>query len=163
MDQSSISIDHCSWPPFLFFNASCSLQHWFSYEKASWKVFGYALLEWQPFTTRHQIYHHESKISSNRRKSSLYIKRKSPQWSPDNIQGYRIHLSGYRWKSASWYDRIKTWKVPLYHYIPFDLEIGKADLEGISPLDYNSDSKAINSIKGLFSKLKQLKLELFDL
>ena len=60
-------------------------------------------------------------------------------------------------------NRIKSWKIPLYHSIPFDLEIGKADLKGISPLDYNSNSKAINSIKGLFSKLKQLKLELFDL
>ena len=60
-------------------------------------------------------------------------------------------------------DRIKTWNVPLYHSIPFDPEIGKADLDGISPLDYNSNSKAINSINGLFNKLKQLKLELFDL
>ena len=60
-------------------------------------------------------------------------------------------------------DRIKAWEVPLYHSIPFDLEIGKADLDGISPLDFNSNSKAINSIKTLFSKMKQLKLELFDL
>jgi CO dehydrogenase maturation factor len=60
-------------------------------------------------------------------------------------------------------DRIKSWKVPLYYSIPFDLEIGKADLNGVSPLDFNSNSKALNSIKGLFEKLKQLKLELFDL
>ncbi len=60
-------------------------------------------------------------------------------------------------------DRIKSWEIPLYHSIPFDLEIGKADLKGISPLDSNPNSKAINSIKALYSKIKQLKLELFDL
>ena len=60
-------------------------------------------------------------------------------------------------------DRIKSWKVPLYHSIPFDLEIGKADLNGISPLDFDSNSRAVNSIKSLFTKLKQLKLDLFDL
>jgi len=60
-------------------------------------------------------------------------------------------------------DRIKTWEIPLYHSIPFDLEIGKADLKGISPLDYNNKSEAIQSIQKLFDKLKKLKLELFDL
>ena len=60
-------------------------------------------------------------------------------------------------------DRIRDWKVPLYHSIPFDPEIGKADLNGTSPLDFNSDSKAIGAIKKLFGKLKQLKIELFDL
>ncbi|NVM46061.1 MAG: AAA family ATPase [Candidatus Lokiarchaeota archaeon] len=60
-------------------------------------------------------------------------------------------------------DRIKSWKVPLYHSVPYDLEIGKADLEGISPIDFNPNSKAINSVKSLYSKLKKLKLELFDL
>jgi CO dehydrogenase nickel-insertion accessory protein CooC1 len=60
-------------------------------------------------------------------------------------------------------DRIKSWEIPLYHSIPFDLEIGKADLNGTSPLDSNPHSKAINSIKALFTKMKQLKLELFDL
>ena len=60
-------------------------------------------------------------------------------------------------------DRIKSWEIPLYHSIPFDLEVGKADLKGISPLDYNPNSKAINAIKALFGKMKRLKLELFDL
>ncbi len=60
-------------------------------------------------------------------------------------------------------DRIRDWKVPLYHSIPFDPEIGKADLNGTSPLDFNPDSKAIGAIKKLFGKLKQLKIDLFDL
>ncbi|TKJ22916.1 MAG: hypothetical protein CEE42_12400 [Promethearchaeota archaeon Loki_b31] len=60
-------------------------------------------------------------------------------------------------------DRIRDWKVPLYHSIPFDSEIGKADLNGTSPLDFNPNSKAIGAIKKLFGKLKQLKIELFDL
>ncbi|MHA1508790.1 MAG: nucleotide-binding protein [Promethearchaeota archaeon] len=59
--------------------------------------------------------------------------------------------------------RIKTWEIPLYHSIPFDLEIGKADLNGNSPLDQNSQSEAIQSIRRLYDKLKKLKLELFDL
>ena len=60
-------------------------------------------------------------------------------------------------------ERIKSWKIPLYHSIPFDLEIGKADLKGISPLDHNNKSEAIQSIRRLYDKLKNLKLELFDL
>ncbi|MBY9009194.1 MAG: AAA family ATPase [Candidatus Lokiarchaeota archaeon] len=60
-------------------------------------------------------------------------------------------------------DRIKGWKIPLYHSIPYDLEIGKADLKGTSPLDYNNESEAIRSIGRLYDKLKKLKLELFDL
>jgi CO dehydrogenase maturation factor len=60
-------------------------------------------------------------------------------------------------------DRIRDWKVPLYHSIPFDSEIGKADLNGSSPLDFNPNSKAIGAIKKLFEKLKKLKIELFDL
>jgi CO dehydrogenase maturation factor len=59
--------------------------------------------------------------------------------------------------------KIKDWAVPLYHSIPFDSEIGEADLRGDSPIDYNSNSKAILSIKSLFHKLKKLKAELFDL
>ncbi|MFX0105108.1 MAG: AAA family ATPase [Candidatus Hodarchaeota archaeon] len=59
--------------------------------------------------------------------------------------------------------KIKDWEVPLYHWIPFDSEIGKADLEGRSPIDYNSNSEAILSIKLLYNKLKKLKTELFDL
>ncbi|MFX1380380.1 MAG: AAA family ATPase [Promethearchaeota archaeon] len=59
--------------------------------------------------------------------------------------------------------RIKNWDVPLYHTIPFDAEIGKADLEGKSPIDYNSNSEAIQSIRSLYFKLKELKAELFDL
>ena len=59
--------------------------------------------------------------------------------------------------------KIEDWEVPLYHSIPFDPEIGKADLEGKSPIDYNSNSKAILSIKSLYDKLKKLKTELFDL
>ncbi|HUW91108.1 MAG TPA: hypothetical protein VMV43_11405 [Candidatus Nanopelagicaceae bacterium] len=60
-------------------------------------------------------------------------------------------------------DRIKNWEIPLYHSIPFDLEIGKADLNGTSPLDYNNKSEAIQSIRRLYDKLKKLKQELFDL
>ena len=59
--------------------------------------------------------------------------------------------------------RIKEWEVPLYHSIPFDHEVGNADLGGFSPIDYNSDSNGVKAIKNLYSKLKQLKLELFDL
>jgi len=60
-------------------------------------------------------------------------------------------------------ERIRDWDVPLFHFIPNDAEIGKADLSGKAPLDYNSDSPAILSIKNLYRKLKDLKLELFDL
>jgi len=60
-------------------------------------------------------------------------------------------------------ERIKEWDIPLYHSIPYDSVIGKADLQGISPLDFDPESEAVKSLKLLFSKLKQLKLELFDL
>lgn len=60
-------------------------------------------------------------------------------------------------------NRIKDWKIPLYHSIPFDSEIGNADLNGESPLDFNQDSEGIQSIKKLYVKLKKLKSELFDL
>lgn len=59
--------------------------------------------------------------------------------------------------------RVNEWEVPLYHSVPFDSEIGKADLEGISPIDFKPDSKGVQAIKNLYSKLKQLKLELFDI
>jgi len=59
--------------------------------------------------------------------------------------------------------RTQNWEVPLYHSVPYDIEIGKADLKGEPPLDFNSDSKAVQSIKALYLKLKQLKEELFDL
>jgi len=59
--------------------------------------------------------------------------------------------------------RIKDWEVPLYHSIPFDSEIGKADLLGESPIDYNQESKGVQAIKNLYLKLKKLKAELFDL
>jgi len=59
--------------------------------------------------------------------------------------------------------RISGWEVPLYHTVPFDSDVGKADLNGISPIDFNSNSKAINSLKNLYVKLKKLKEELFDL
>jgi CO dehydrogenase maturation factor len=59
--------------------------------------------------------------------------------------------------------RIKNWEVPLYHTIPFDIDIGTADLEGTSPIDYNSSSKGMISIKSLYNKLKSLKKELFDI
>ena len=59
--------------------------------------------------------------------------------------------------------RVNEWEIPLYHSIPHDLEIGKADLNGISPIDYCPDSKGMSSIKTLYLKLKQLKKELFDL
>ncbi|MFX1316126.1 MAG: AAA family ATPase [Promethearchaeota archaeon] len=59
--------------------------------------------------------------------------------------------------------RVQKWEVPLYHSIPFDSEIGKADLNGISPLEFNPNSKAITCLKGLYAKLKNLKEEVFDL
>ncbi|MFX1480371.1 MAG: AAA family ATPase [Promethearchaeota archaeon] len=59
--------------------------------------------------------------------------------------------------------RIRDWEVPLFHSIPLDPEIGKADLNGISPIDFNTDSKGIQSIRILYLKLKELKAELFDL
>jgi len=59
--------------------------------------------------------------------------------------------------------RIKDWEVPLYHSIPFDPEIGKADLNGESPIDFNQKSQGIQSIKTLYHKLRQLKEDLFDL
>ncbi|MFX1277916.1 MAG: AAA family ATPase [Promethearchaeota archaeon] len=59
--------------------------------------------------------------------------------------------------------RIEDWEVPLYHSIPFDSEIGKADLNGESPIDFNQESEGIQSINSLYLKLKQLKKELFDL
>lgn len=59
--------------------------------------------------------------------------------------------------------RIQDWEVPLYHTIPFDVEIGKADLNGTSLLDYNPDSEGVKAIYSLFIKLKKLKEELFDL
>lgn len=60
-------------------------------------------------------------------------------------------------------ERIEEWEVPLYHTIPYDKEIGNADLKGDPPIDYNSDSRAVRSIKTLYLKLKQLKEEVFDL
>ena len=60
-------------------------------------------------------------------------------------------------------ERINEWNIPLYHSVPYDSVIGKADLEGVSPIDYNPDSKAVKSLISLYSKLKQLKIELFDL
>ncbi|TFG20886.1 MAG: cobalamin biosynthesis protein CobN [Promethearchaeota archaeon] len=59
--------------------------------------------------------------------------------------------------------RLEDWEVPLYHTIPYDPEIGNADLEGKPPLDYNPNSKGVQAIKSLYLKLKQLKEELFDL
>ncbi|MEJ2251111.1 MAG: AAA family ATPase [Candidatus Lokiarchaeota archaeon] len=59
--------------------------------------------------------------------------------------------------------KIRDWEVPLYHYIPYDSEIGKADLKAIPPIDYNPDSEAVKSLKRLYLKLKELKRELFDL
>ena len=59
--------------------------------------------------------------------------------------------------------RIEDWEVPLYHSIPFDSEIGKADLNGESPIDSNQSSQGVQSIKTLYLKLKQLKKDLFDL
>jgi len=61
------------------------------------------------------------------------------------------------------YKTIEKWEVPLYQTIPYDPEIINADLKGVSPIDYNPDSKAIESIKSLYQKLKKLKVELFDL
>lgn len=60
------------------------------------------------------------------------------------------------------HNRISDWDIPLYHTVPFDLEVGEADLNGNSPIDFNPNSKAITSIKNLYSKLKMLKKELFD-
>ncbi|MBD3214880.1 MAG: AAA family ATPase [Candidatus Lokiarchaeota archaeon] len=60
-------------------------------------------------------------------------------------------------------ERIDTWDVPLYHSVPYDTEIGKADLNGEPPLEYNPESDAVKSIKTLYGKLKKLKEEVFDL
>ena len=59
-------------------------------------------------------------------------------------------------------ERVKDWEIPLYHSIPFDPEIGEADLKGISPIDHNPDSKGMKALKNLYQKLKRLKIELFD-
>lgn len=59
--------------------------------------------------------------------------------------------------------RVQQWKIPLYHSIPYDTDVGLADLEGKAPLDFKPNSKAISSIKTLYLKLKQLKQEVFDL
>ena len=59
--------------------------------------------------------------------------------------------------------RIRTWEVPLYHSIPFDSDIGNADLNGESPIDFNQNSNGIQSIKTLYSKLKQLKVDIIDI
>ena len=61
------------------------------------------------------------------------------------------------------YKTIEDWEVPLYQTIPYDPKIINADLKGVSPIDYDPDSKAIESIKSLYQKLKKLKVELFDL
>jgi CO dehydrogenase maturation factor len=60
-------------------------------------------------------------------------------------------------------ERVRKWQVPLYHSLPYDSEIGNADLNGISPIDYNPESDAMKSLKVLYLKLKALKKELFDL
>ena len=59
--------------------------------------------------------------------------------------------------------RIKNWNVPLYHSINNDPEIGRADLNGKSPIDFSPNSEGIKKIKNLYLKLKKLKAELFDL
>jgi len=41
----------------------------------------------------------------------------------------------------------------IFHVIPFDSEIGMADLEGIAPIDFNPNSKAIQSIRDLLKKI----------
>ncbi|MBD3195124.1 MAG: AAA family ATPase [Candidatus Lokiarchaeota archaeon] len=61
------------------------------------------------------------------------------------------------------FNRIEDWDIPLYHSIPYDSEVGQADLKGIPPIDHNPDSKAMVSIKKFYGKLKKLKQELFDL
>ncbi|TFG29227.1 MAG: hypothetical protein EU532_03505 [Promethearchaeota archaeon] len=61
------------------------------------------------------------------------------------------------------YKTIENWEVPLYHTIHYDPEIINADLKGISPIDYNSSSTALEEIKRLYQKLKKLKEELFDI
>ena len=60
-------------------------------------------------------------------------------------------------------ERVQDWEVPLYHSIPYDPEIGKADLKGEAPIDYAPDSKGVQAIKRLYLKLKELKREVFDL
>ncbi|MBY9005211.1 MAG: AAA family ATPase [Candidatus Lokiarchaeota archaeon] len=59
--------------------------------------------------------------------------------------------------------KMTDWEIPLYHKIPYDKEIGKADLEGISPIDFNPNSKSLNAIRTLFYNLSKLKKEIFDL
>ncbi|MHA1291905.1 MAG: nucleotide-binding protein [Promethearchaeota archaeon] len=60
-------------------------------------------------------------------------------------------------------NRVQQWEIPLYHIIPLDFEIVNADLKGIAPIDFTPNSKAMQSIRNLYLKLKQLKQELFDL
>jgi len=59
--------------------------------------------------------------------------------------------------------RTEDWEIPLFHSVPYDMEIGKADLKGEAPIEFNSKSKAVESIKTLYLKLKKLKEEVFDL
>lgn len=59
--------------------------------------------------------------------------------------------------------KVYDWEVPLFHSIPFDPELGTADLNGVAPLDHAPNSKSMVSIKLLYSQLKKLKKELFDL
>jgi len=53
--------------------------------------------------------------------------------------------------------KCKELGMDIFHAIPSDTEIGKADLEGSAPIDFNPNSEAIQSIKELFLKLKELK------
>lgn len=58
---------------------------------------------------------------------------------------------------------VKGWRAPLFHSIPYDVEIGKADLKAIPPIDYNPESEAVKSLRRLYYKLKELKKSLFDI
>ena len=60
-------------------------------------------------------------------------------------------------------ERVQGWEIPLYHVIPHDPEIGKADLKGEAPIDYNMDSEGLQAIRRLYFKLKKLKEEVIDL
>ena len=58
---------------------------------------------------------------------------------------------------------ISDWEVPLFQTIPYDPEIGKADLKGEAPIDFNLHSKGMQTIRNLYLKLKKMKSEVFDL
>lgn len=54
-------------------------------------------------------------------------------------------------------EKFKEKGLKIFYSLPSDPEIEKADLEGTAPIDFNPNSKAIEAIRGLIIKLKELK------